>query len=305
MQAVRIQHWGGLDVLQVEEVDIPAIGVDEVLIRVRAAGINPVDWKMREGNLRQWFSLPLILGKDVAGEVVDVGSCVQGIQIGDAVYGHINHAFAQFTKAKAAEIALKPTTLDDVRAAAVPVAALTAWHTLMKAARLTNGQNVLVHGAAGGVGSFGVQFAHLWGAHVTGTASVRNEAFVRELGADAFIDYQSTRFEEVIQPVDVVLDTVGGDTLERSYAVVKPGGTLVTIAGAPSLEKANERGIMVLGGDFSQPSATDLGDIANLIDAGRVKIHVSEVYPLAEVKRAFEAIEGGHTRGKLVLHIDS
>jgi NADPH:quinone reductase-like Zn-dependent oxidoreductase len=305
MQAVRIHDWGGLDVLQVEAVDIPAIGVDEVLIRVRAAGINPVDWKMREGNLREWFSLPLILGKDVAGEVVDVGSRVQGIQVGDAVYGHINHAFAQFTKAKAAEIALKPATLDPIHAAAVPVAALTAWHTLMKAARLTSGQNVLVHGAAGGVGSFGVQFAHLCGAHVTGTASVRNEAFVRELGADAFIDYHSMRFEDMILPVDVVLDTVGGDTLERSYAVVKPGGTLVTIAGAPSLDKASEHGITVLGGDFSQPSATDLGDIASLIDAGRVKIHVSEVYPLAEVKCAFEAMERGHTRGKLVLHIDS
>jgi NADPH:quinone reductase-like Zn-dependent oxidoreductase len=140
---------------------------------------------------------------------------------------------------------------------------------------------------------------------VTGTASVRNEAFVRELGADAFIDYHSMRFEDMILPVDVVLDTVGGDTLERSYAVVKPGGTLVTIAGAPSLDKASEHGITVLGGDFSQPSATDLGDIASLIDAGRVKIHVSEVYPLAEVKCAFEAMERGHTRGKLVLHIDS
>ncbi|HEX2907770.1 MAG TPA: NADP-dependent oxidoreductase [Phototrophicaceae bacterium] len=303
MKAVRIHNWGGNDEVAIEDLEHPTIGADEVLIRLQAAGVNPVDWKIREGYLRQWFSLPLTLGIDGAGNVIAVGANVHNFTVGDAVYGRFMNTFAEFTTAKAAEIALKPKTLDYIHAAALPVAALTAWNALIERANVQAGQNVLIHAAAGGVGSFGVQFAKARGAYVIGTASANNYAYLCELGTDEFLDYHTTHFAAVVPQVDVILDAVGGETLERSYALVKPGGTLITIVGEPPPEKAAKYGITVLSGDFSQASGTALQEIARLIDTGRVKVHVNHVYPLAAVKQALADSQAGHTRGKLVLQI--
>ncbi len=305
MKAVRIHQWGGNEVVGIEDVDIPRPGTDEVRIQLRAASINPVDWKIREGYLQEWFTLPLTLGKDGAGDVVEVGEHVHALKIGDAVCGHFGHTFAEFTVAKAADIVRTPAGLDYFQAAALPLAGLTAWRALMNGAELRAGQHVLIHGAAGGVGSLAVQFARIRGARVMATASADNEAFVRALGADTFLDYRIVCFEDVVQDVDVVFDAVGGETLARSYAVVRPGGTLVTIAGQPSPESAAEHRIRVLGGDFSQPSHAILSEISNLVESGRVKIHVSQIYPFSAVKQALTDCQRGHIRGKLVLQVQN
>jgi NADPH:quinone reductase-like Zn-dependent oxidoreductase len=197
-------------------------------------------------------------------------------------------------------VAEKPSTLDHVHAAAVPVAGLTAWQTLFEVAQLRAGQKVLIHGAAGGVGNFAVQFAKERGAYVIGTASSGNHAFLHELGVDKAVDYQQTRFEDVVHDADVVLDTIGGDTQERSFKALKKGGILVSIVQPPSQELAAKHGVRALfyGG---HPSSSDLAEIARLIDAGKVKTVVETVLPLAEARRAHELSQSGHARGKIVL----
>lgn len=302
MKAARIQAWGGSDVVTIEEVERPQPGPDQVLIQIRAASVNPVDWKIREGYLRDWFPLPQILGQDAAGDIAAVGTNVTNFKIGDAVYGNPRMTFAEFAVANAAEIALKPTTLDYLQTAAVPVAALTAWRALVDGAKLNADKRVLVHGAAGGVGNFGVQFAKIKGAYVIGTASANNETFVRELGANEFIDYRTIPFEDVAKDMDVVFDTIGGETLERSYAIVKRGGILVTVAGQPSPEKAAQHGIQAIYSG-AQASTAVLSEVANLIDSGKVKVYVNKVFPFAELKQALDLNQTGHTRGKIVVQI--
>ena len=302
MKAARILAFGGSDVVHVEEVERPEAGVGQVLIQMRAASINPVDWKIREGYMAQWFPLPQILGRDGAGDVVAVGDGVTSFKVGDAVYGNPGKTFAEFVVANAAEIGPKPKTLDYAQTAAVPVGVLTAWSALVDSAAIRAGQRVLIHAAAGGVGAFGVQIAKLKGAYVIATASAGNEAFVRELGADEFIDYRSTRFEDAAKDIDVVFDTVGGETLNRSYAVVKSGGVLVTIAGMPSAEQAAQYSIKAVYAG-PKPTTALLTEIADLFDSGKLKVHVSQVLPLADVREALDLSQGGHTRGKIVLTI--
>ena len=223
MKAVRIHAYGGPELLHYEDVPRPWLKPDDLLIQVAAAAVNPVDWKIREGYLQGFLNhrLPLILGWDVAGTVVEIGPEAAGFQVGDAVYARPdierNGSYAEFIAVKASEAALKPATLDFVHAAAVPLAALTAWQSLVDAAQLQAGQTVLIHAAAGGVGSFAVQLAKARGARVIATASAVNTGLAAELGADQFIDYTRTRFEDVAKDVDVVLDTIGGDTQERSW----------------------------------------------------------------------------------------
>lgn len=304
MKAARVNQWGGSDAVQVENIPRPEPAADEVLIRVRAAGINPVDWKTRQGYLSQ-LKTPITLGWDVAGDIVSVGADVQAFRAGDAVYAFIlarGGAFAEYATTKVEETALKPASLDYVQAASVPAGALTAWQTLVDNAQVSAGQRVLIHAAAGGVGMFAVQIAKLRGAHVIATASSANENFVRELGADEFIDYRTTRFEDVAHDVDVVLNTIADDTLERSYAVIKRGGVLVSIAGAVAQDKAAAVGIRVVQGSV-RPNRAQLTEIARLIDAGSLKTVVSEVVPLDEMRKALDLSETGHVRGKIVLHI--
>lgn len=308
MKAIRMHGYGGLDVLSYDDVLQPEPGAGEVLVRVHAAGVNPVDWKIREGLGREWFGhrLPFIPGCDLAGVVESVGPAVKGLQPGEAVFGFINlkrcGAYAEFALATEGEVIRKPETLDFVHAAAVPVGALTSWQAFFDIAHLAAGQRVLVHGAAGGVGSMAVQLAKAKGAFVVGTASAHNIKFLRKLGVDQVIDYQAVRFEEVVRDLDMVLDTIGGDTQERSFWVLKKRGVLVSTVSEPPEALCTKFGVQ--GARFMvQPNTAQLTEIALLIEAGKVRPFVETVLPLAEARRAQELSQGGHTRGKIVLEI--
>ena len=308
MKAVRIHAYGGPEVLHYEDAPIPQLNPDDLLIRVRAAAINPVDWKIREGDLQGVLNhqLPLTLGWDVSGEVAAVGPEVSQFKIGDAVYARPNierdGGYAEYIAVKASEAAIKPVRLDHDHAAAVPLAALTAWQSLVDAAQLRAGQTVLIHAAAGGVGSFAVQLAKARGAKVIATASAVNIGLVMELGADQFVDYTRTRFEEVAKEVDVVFDTIGGETQARSWSVLKPGGMLVSVVSPPPAATAAEQGVRSAF-VFIQPSGSQLDAIARLIDEGRMKPILHTVLPLYEARQAQVISQGGHVRGKIVLHV--
>jgi NADPH:quinone reductase-like Zn-dependent oxidoreductase len=308
MKAVRIHSYGEPETLVYEEAPRPEPGPGQVLIRVYAAGVNPLDWKIRAGYMRGMmdFPLPLILGMDVSGVVAAVGSGVTKFQTGQDVYGIVDMglsgAYAEYALGHESTLAAKPQTLDYVQAASVPVVALTAWQALLEAGELSAGQKVLIHAAAGGVGIFAVQLAKWKGANVIGTASASNLDFLRELGANEVIDYKATPFEQVVSDVDIVLDTLGGDTRERSWGVLKPGGMLVATLPPPPQETAAQRGVraaMVM----IQPKAELLTEIATLLDSGQVKTFVDKVLPLAEVRQAHELSQTGHVRGKIVLQM--
>lgn len=308
MKAVRIHAYGGPEVLNYEDAPIPAIAEDEVLIQVHAAAVNPVDWKIREGHLQNFlpYELPLILGWDVSGVIEAVGANVTRFKPGDEVYSRPalerNGAYAEYVAVKADEVAFKPKSIDHIQAAAVPLAGITAWHSLFEAGQLSAGQRVLIHAAAGGVGSYAVQFARWKGAYVIGTASARNRDFLLELGADEVIDYQAEKFEQVVEPVDVVFDTLGGETQERSWQIVKPGGVLVSVISPPSEEKASAhqcRSAFV----FIQLRADWLAEIGQLIDAGQVKPIVDAVFPLSQAAEAHLMSQSGRTRGKIVFQV--
>lgn len=308
MKAVRIHTHGGLETLVYEDAPRPTPLTGEVLIRVRAASINPIDWKIRDGFGKEMFNhqMPLILGWDVAGTIEAIGPEVEEFKLGDPVYGYTSlfrdGVYAEFAIAKEGEIALKPASLDFVQAAAIPIVALTTWQALFDTAGLQENQKVLIHAASGGVGSIAVQLAKAKGAYVIGTASARNADFVRELGVDEFIDYQSTPFETVVHDVDVVLDTIGGDTQVRSFGVLRKDGFLVSIVEPPSQELTAQHGVrsaMVA----AQPNADQLREITALIDSGKVKPFVETVLPLSEARQAQQMSQSGRTRGKIVLQV--
>jgi NADPH:quinone reductase-like Zn-dependent oxidoreductase len=308
MKAVRVHAYGGLDALRYEDAPRPRPGQGELLVRVHAAGVNPVDVAIRMGKLEGWLhhTLPLTLGWDVSGVVEEVGPGVTHFKPGDAVYSyldlHRNGAYAQWVIVQEREAALKPTSIDHVKAAAVPVGALTAWQGLVEHAALKPGQTVLIHGAAGGVGTMAVQVAKVRGARVIATGSARNLDYLKSLGADEVIDYQAKRFEEVVKGIDVVFDMVGDDTQERSWKVLKKGGVLVSIRSEPSKEKAQALGVRSAYFHV-RPDAEQLAEIGRLIDAGRIQATVSEVIPLEDVQRAHAQVETRHTRGKVVLRV--
>jgi NADPH:quinone reductase-like Zn-dependent oxidoreductase len=307
MKAVRIHSYGGPEVIRYEDAPRPTIAADEVLVAVHATAINPVDLATRAGHFQSMIpvTFPLTLGLDLSGVVAEVGPNVTGVAVGDAVFGYSNMmrqgADAEYAVVSATEIAPKPRSLDFVAAAAVPVTGLTAWQAL-KAADLQAGQSVLIHGAGGGVGSLAVQFAVAKGARVIATAAGDKLDMVRELGAAEVIDYTTTRFEDVVRGVDVVLATVGGEVIERSWGVLKPGGILVTPAGEIDAEAVAARGVRGTG-MLTQPNGAQLTEIAALIDAGAVKPVVSTVLPLTEAAQAHELADSGHARGKIVLQV--
>jgi NADPH:quinone reductase-like Zn-dependent oxidoreductase len=280
----------------------------EVLVRVHAAGINPVDWKIREGHLKEMLhhTLPLVLGWDVSGVVESLGSAVTRFKVGDEVFSRPDisrdGAYAEFIVIKESEVALKPHSIDHIHAAALPLAGLTAWQSLFDAGGLAAGQRVLIHAAAGGVGSLAVQLAKWKGAWVIGTASERNHDFLRQLGVDQPVDYETVRFEEAVQPVDVVFDTMGGEVQARSWKVLKRGGILVSIVSPPSAESAVANGVRQAF-VFTQPNAAQLAEIAKLVAAEKLKAIVETVLPLSDATRGQELSERGHTRGKIVLRV--
>jgi NADPH:quinone reductase-like Zn-dependent oxidoreductase len=308
MKAIIINAYGNEDVLNYVDVDRPEPKADEVLVKVHCSAINPVDWKIRDG-LGEMFGLklPLILGGDIAGTIEEVGIEVKNFKQGDAVYGMtvsggFSGGYAEYAIAKADGISPKPESLDFEAAAAIPISALTAWQAIFDLANLSSGQKILITGASGGVGSMAVQLAKAKGAFVIGTASGKNEQFVRDLGADEFVDYTRQPFEEVVKGVDVVFDTVGGDTFEKAFQTLKPGGFLATAVESPSAETAQKFGVKTAQ-VRCKPNAEQLDAIGKLVDEGKLKAHVSTVLPLAEVKKAHQLSESGRTRGKIVLQI--
>jgi len=302
--AIRVNEWGGPEVLRYEEASRPVPKEDEVLICVHAAGVNPLDWKIRQGNLKSMYSLPLTPGCDVSGVIEEVGGKVSGFRTGDAVYSMIGRTggYAEYAVAKADVVAPKPARLSHVQAAAVPLAALTAWQMLIENGELKSGQRVLIHAAAGGVGSFAVQFARHLDAYVIGTASAGNAEYLRELGARETIDYNSARFEDVARDIDLVIDLVGGKTQDRSWSVLKPGGTLVSAVGEPSSEKAQAARVHAKRQSV-RSDGKQLREIGSFVDAGHLRVEVAETFPLAQAEQAHRHGQTGHTRGKLVLTV--
>lgn len=309
MKAVRIRAYGGPDVLSFEDAPRPVVERGDLFVRVRAAGVNPVDWKIRDGYRREALhhTLPLILGWDFSGVVEGRGPGAGLFAVGSEVYGRPdvarNGAYAEYIAVRETEVALKPTGLDHVHAAAIPLAGLTAWQALFDAGGLTAGQNVLIHAAAGGVGHLAVQLAKWKGAYVIATASSRNHAFLRTLGADEVVDYNTTPFEDVVHDVDLVLDNLSGDIQTRSWKVLRKGGILVSILVPPSADEAAAYGVRQAH-VFCQPNAAQLAEMAELVDAGKLRPTVEVVLPLNEARRAQELNQAGQTRGKIVLRVD-
>ncbi|MBB3565834.1 NADPH:quinone reductase-like Zn-dependent oxidoreductase [Rhizobium sp. BK512] len=307
MQAVRIHRFGGPEVIAIEEIDGPAPAANEVLIKVFAASVNPVDAKMREGKypVVTERDLPYVLGRDVSGRIEAKGDDVFSVQVGDEVFAFLSPehgGYAEFVLARADEVAAKPRSLDAIAAAAVPLAGITAWQGLFDHGGLQPGQRVLIHGGAGGVGHFAIQFAKAKGAWVATTVSSDDTEFVRDLGADQVIDYKAEKFENRAEPVDLVFDLIGGETQERSFSVVKPGGALISTLQEPDKRKAKRLNIRV-SRYTAQPSGAELQEIAALIDQGKVKVVVDATFGLRQVAEAQAALEEKHIRGKVVLKV--
>jgi len=311
MKAIRIHNYGGPEVLKYEDAPRPEPGEGEVLIRVHAAGVNPIDWKVREGDMKEFWphKFPLILGWDLSGVVEEFGTSPAAagrFKIGDEVYSlpdpTRNGAYADYIVVREPELALKPKSLHHIRAAAVPLAALTAWQSLFDTAQLQLGQRVLIHAGSGGVGHFAVQLAKWKGAYVFATASTKNQDLLRKLGVDEPIDYTQQRFEDVARKIDVVLDTLGGETQERSWSVLKKGGNLVSLVHPPSEAKAKELGVRaaLLG---AQPNGAQLAEIAKIIDSGKLAPIIDRILPLIEARRAHELSQSGHAHGKIALRV--
>jgi NADPH:quinone reductase-like Zn-dependent oxidoreductase len=303
MKAVLIREYGDNDVVKVEDVDRPEPGTGEMLVKVHTAGVNPIDYKIRNGaGQRLGMTLPIQMGGELVGVIEQLGAGVEGFEPGDAVFGMVHTgAFAEYAVAKAQNMVRKPSNLNFIQAAALPLAGSTAWQALFDEAGLSAGQRVLITNSSGGVGSLAVQFAKTKGAHVTAVASGRNQVFVHSLGADEFIDYTSQRFEQVARDMDVVLDTMGGETFQRAFQTLRKGGFMVTVVAFPEGEA--ERYRVRVTRSFTRPSARNLTAIKALVEAGKVTVHVDTVLPLAEIKQALALSESGRARGKIVLAI--
>ncbi len=311
MKAIILKEAGGPENLIITELPVPEPKKDEVLVKVKAISVNPVDIKTRKG-LSLYNELkndePIILGWDIAGEVVQAGADVTSLEEGDEVFGMINFpghgkAYAEYVTAPATQLAEKPDLISTQEAAAGTLAALTAWQVLIDEAKLQAGEKILIHAAAGGVGHFAVQIAKYLGAFVIGTASEANYDFVKELGADDFVDYTKEKFEDIVKDADVVFDTVGGDNPMRSLYVLKEGGRLVGIAGgiADEVVKMAEAKKIKAWRHLVHSNGDDMEQIAELMEAGTIKAYIFKEYAFEEMAEAHRQIETGKTRGKIVV----
>jgi NADPH:quinone reductase-like Zn-dependent oxidoreductase len=318
--------------MEMMELPRPVPGPRELLVRVRAAGVNPLDFKIRDGLVKVLlpYSFPLILGTDLAGDVEAIGPGVTKFKLGDAIYSRLDNdrigAFAEHAVVRESAAARKPDRLDYIQAASLPLVGLTAWQTLIELARLRAGQKVLIHAGSGGVGTVAIQLAKYLGAQVATTAGAQNHALMKSLGADVAIDYKASRFEAVAKDQDVVLDTQGGDTLLRSFDVVKPGGVIVTIGGRPDGKFARAWGlslplVWILGFMnrkvdrlarerhvrfeylFMHASGEQLGRLGALVDQGAIKPVLDRVFPLKSAAEAISYVESGHAVGKVVIRV--
>ncbi|MEU5633253.1 NADP-dependent oxidoreductase [Streptomyces rishiriensis] len=328
MKAIQIHAAGGPEVLRYDEVPVPEIGPGEVLVRVHAAGINPPDWYLREGmkvmpaEMRPALSFPLIPGTDMSGTVQAVSPDVRGFAVGDEVFGMLRfpgfdgRTYAEYVAAPASDVAHKPARIDHVQAAGAPMAALTAWQYLVelghdvpspftgrvhRPAPITPGMTVLVNGAAGGVGHFAVQLAKWKGAHVIAVASGRHEQFLRELGADEFIDYTRTRATDVVSGLDLVIDTVGGPDSSRFLTVLKRGGTMLPVFFAQYDPQETARLGITVSNIQVRSSGPQLAEIGSLLEEGTLQVGVDSTYPLPDAGSAHTRAAQGHLQGKIVL----
>jgi len=308
MKAVVVNEYGGPEVLKYQDAPRPEPKEDEILVHVMAAAVNPVDTYVRQGMFakRGLDNRPVIIGYDISGVVEKTGAKITKFKQGDAVYCYLSvmrgGGYAEFAIAKEFETALKPKNINFEEAAAVPLAATTAWQALIDTAKVDKGQTVLIHGGSGGVGSFAIQIAKARGAKVIATASTAHQPLLKQLGVDQAIDYTTTKFEDVVKDVDVVLNCVRADALGRSYGVVKKSGVIVSITDEPDQTECAKHGIRGsrLG---AHPDATVLEELTKLIEAGKMKPIVSQTFPLAETVKAHEQIETHHTLGKIVLKV--
>lgn len=308
MKAVRIHQYGGRDVLSIDDIPVPAIAPDEVLVRVVAASVNPVDWKVRAGYLAHMIPhpLPLTLGWDVSGVVTAVGAGVTQWQAGDAVFSRPdlarNGTYAEFVAIRASECACKPRTISHVEAASLPLAGITAWEAMIDVARVGPGQRVLVHAGSGGVGSLAIQIVKAAGASVIATTSGRNRALVESLGADQVVDYTTTNVADAVEPVDAVFDTLGGAVQEASWSLLKPGGIQVSIISPPDEARAaalGVRGAFV----FIGPNAPVLDRLAAMVDGGTLRPVVGAEFGLDDIAAAHALSESGRAVGKIALYV--
>lgn len=313
MKAIVLKGFGGIENLQVQELPVPSVSENDVLVKVKSLSINPVDVKTRAGKGmagRMKELNPLILGWDISGIVEAVGSGVQDFKKGDEVFGMVNfpghgQAYAEYVLAPASHLALKPREISHEEAAAATLAALTAWQVLVTHAKIKQGDKVLIHAAAGGVGHYAVQIAKHLGAYVIGTSSSVNKEFVLSLGADEHIDYKSQVLKEAVSDVDFVLDTLGGDTIDHSLEVIKKGGALISIPSGLNqdvVDKASAKGIK---GSFMlvQSNGEDQKALAELLAKGVIKSEVAKVYPFEEIGQAHAHVETGRTRGKVIVNL--
>lgn len=332
MQALVLESYGNNDHVHLRDTPVPVPGPHDLLVRVHAASINPVDFKIRDGKVKTLlkYRLPLIMGNDLSGVVHAVGAEVTKFKPGDAVFARLDKlrigALAEFAVVSDTAAAIKPATLSHVQAASLPLVALTAWQALVDIGRVQPGQSILVHAGSGGVGTFAIQLGKHLGARVATTAGSRNAQLVRELGADVIIDYRSQRFDEALRDLDFVLDTQGGETLLRSFDALRPGGTVVSIGGIPDAKFARAWGLnplltLVLGWMsrkvskaareknahyeylFMRADGAQLAQIGALVDAGVIKPVIDRTFPLAQAKEALAYVESGRAVGKVVVEV--
>jgi NADPH:quinone reductase-like Zn-dependent oxidoreductase len=309
MKAIVVHQYGGPEVLKLEDVAIPTPNEDEMLVKVIAAGVNSFDGALRSGALAKRANgtqLPWHPGYDIAGIVEKAGGKVTKFKVGDAVYAMISilkgGGYAEYALAKQSDAAVKPATISFVEAAGAPSVALTAWQAIVDKANVQSGQTVLIHGASGGVGLFAIPIAKIRGAKVFATASTANQNFLKELGADVAIDYKTQKFEDIAKDVDVVIDGVGGETLARSYPIVKKGGIIVSLTDRVDQAQLDKYGIR--GGSLTvQNNGDELAQIGKLIDEKKIKVVVAETFPLADANKAEAKADTGHARGKIVLKV--
>ncbi|WP_187432359.1 Zinc-type alcohol dehydrogenase-like protein (plasmid) [Roseobacter fucihabitans] len=294
--------------IEIADIDAPTLSDDSVLINVHAASINPIDYILQSGAMKDNIPLefPHVMGFDVAGEITEIGKDVTGFDVGDAVYARANQqdagAIAQVARVKASELALKPSNISHAEAASVPLAGLTAWQALIAKAQMKEGDKVLIHAGSGGVGTLAIQIAKHFGAHVATTCSARNVDLVRKLGADVVIDYKKQTFENELSDYDIVFDMVGGETLNRSFKVLKKGGTLVSIKGQDTDNLAPDHDVR-FEWFFMEPDGAMLADLGKLIENGHVKTVIDSTYKMEDVVAAYESLKDGHAVGKIVVTI--
>ena len=311
MKAVQINSYGGNDVLEINEnASKPSPAKGQVLVEVYATSINPIDWKVRAGYLKEMVPLqfPATLGGDFSGAVFEVGEGVINFKVGDEVYGQggiLNGgsgSFAEFVAANTLKILVKPKSLDFAQAAALPLTGISALQALEDHIHLTKGQKILIHGGAGGIGTFAIQLAKSQGAYVVTTVSADEKDYAKSLGANEVIDYKNEAFEDKLADFDAVFDTVGGETTDRSFKVLKRGGIIVSMVGQPNTDFAQKYGVTAIGQN-TDANPERLNRLAELVNSGKIKAHIDKVFPLEQAKEAFRHLEEGHPRGKVVLKI--